>query len=205
MPLRTALASLVLAALPVGAQVPGMTGTLVVTNKAPSTASLVDVASGAVLATLPTGNGPHEVVAARDGRIAVVTDYGTGPAPGSTLTVIDVPGRRIARTIALGAYRRPHGIAFLPGDSVVAVTVEASQAVLLVDVTRGEVLRAVGTGKAGSHMVGVTADGRRAWTGDIGSNTVTELDLVAGRALRAIAVPATRSRDRKSTRLNSSH
>ena len=190
MPLRTALASLVLAALPIGAQVPGMTGTLVVTNKAPSTATLVDVASGAVLATLPTGNGPHEVVAARDGRIAVVTDYGTGPAPGSTLTVIDVPGRRIARTIALGAYRRPHGIAFLPGDSVVAVTVEASQAVLLVDVTRGEVLRAVGTEKAGSHMVGVTADGRRAWTGDIGSNTVTELDLVAGRALRAIAVPA---------------
>lgn len=192
MSLRPVLALAVFAALtalPLAAQVPGVQGTLVITNKSPSTATLVDAGSGTLLATLPTGNGPHEVVTSQDGRIAVVTDYGTGPAPGSTLTVIDVPGLRVARTIPLGEHRRPHGIVFLPGDSVVAVTVEASQAVLLVHVGRGEVLRAVRTDKPGSHMVGVAADGRRAWTGDIGSNTITELDLVLGRAVRVIAVP----------------
>ncbi len=187
--LRAALAALCLAT-PAAAQLPGVRGTLVVTNKAPGTATLVDAATGAVLATLPTGDGPHEVVASRDGRTAVVTDYGTGAAPGRTLTVIDVAGLRVARTIPLAPYLRPHGIVFLPGDSVVAVTSEATQQVVLVHVGRGEVLRAVATDKAGSHMVGVAADGRRAWTGDIGSGTVTELDLAAGRAVRAIAVPA---------------
>ena len=73
------------------AQVAGLTGTLVVTNKTPSTATIVDVASGRTLATLPTGTTPHEVVLSSDGALAVVTDYG---GPRRTLTVIDVPGLR---------------------------------------------------------------------------------------------------------------
>lgn len=172
------------------AQVPGLSGTIVVTNKSPSTATIVDVATGTTLATLPTGNGPHEVVVSRDGRTAVVTDYGTGPAPGGTLTVIDVAGLRVARTIALAEYPRPHGIVFLPGDSLVVVTSEAARAVVIVDVRSGRIVKGIPTDQAGSHMVGVAADGVRAWTGNIGSNTVTELDLRAGRALRSITVPA---------------
>lgn len=175
---------------PLAAQVPDRPGTLIVTNKAPATATFIDVATGRTLATLPTGHGPHEIVLSADGSTAVITDYGTGPQPGRTLTVLDVPNRRVARTIDLGEYRRPHGIAWLPGDSLVAVTVEASRAVLLVHVARGEVVRPVPTGQAGSHMVAVTADGTTAWTGDIGSNTVTELDLRTGQAIRHVDVPA---------------
>ena len=163
---------------------------MIVTNKEPSTATLVDVASGATLATLPTGNGPHEIAISRDGRTAVITDYGTGPAPGSSLTIIDVAALRVVRTLPLGDYRRPHGIVFLPGDSLVAVTVEASRAVLMVNVRTMQVVKEVRTEKNGSHMVGVAADGIRAWTGDVGSNTVTQLDLATGRALRSIDVPA---------------
>lgn len=178
------------AAPAVQAQVPGVTGTIIVTNKGPGTATLVDAASSRVRATLPTGDGPHEIVVSRDGRTAVVTDYGTGPAPGSTLTVIDVAAARVARTIPLGGFTRPHGIVFLPGDSLVAVTSEAARAVVVVDVRSGEIAQVARTGKEGSHMVGVASDGVRAWTGDIGSNTVTELDLISGRAMRSITVPS---------------
>ena len=172
-----------------GAQAPGVTGTLVVTNKTPATATIIDVESGRVLATLPTGNGPHEVVISSDGATAVVTDYGAQEA-GKTLTVIDVPGKKVVRTIDLGEYRRPHGIVFLPGDSMVAVTSETNRAVVTVDVRRGTVVRVAKTDQQGSHMVGVTADGRRGYTGDIGSNTVTELDMVSGAVLRRFDVPA---------------
>lgn len=174
----------------VHAQVPALPGTVVVTNKAPATATIIDVATGATLATLPTGHGPHEIVLSQDGSTAVITDYGTGARPGSTLTVIDVPARRVVRTIPLGSYTRPHGLVFLPGDSIVAVTSEAAQAVVLVHVSRGDVVRAAKTNKSGSHMVGVASDGVQAWTGDIGSNTVTELDLTTGRVMRSIDVPA---------------
>ena len=170
------------------AQVPGLSGTLVVTNKTPSTATIIDVATGRALATLPTGNNPHEVVITKDGRTAVVTDYGTGSSP--TLTVIDVPGKHVARTISLGQYTGPHGIAWLPGDSLVIVTSERTNNVVIVSVASGEIRKAIPTQHRGSHMVAVTADGRRAWTGDIGDNTVTELDVVSGTYLRSINVPA---------------
>ncbi|MBV9881319.1 MAG: YncE family protein [Gemmatirosa sp.] len=170
------------------AQSPGLAGTLVVTNKTPSTATIIDVATGRALATLPTGQGPHEVALSRDGGTAVVTDYGS--PQGNTLTVIDVPGLRVARTISLGEYRRPHGVAFLPGDSLVAVTSEATGNVVVVHVGAGAVRRAIPTTQAGSHMVGVVSDGARAYTGNIGSATASELDLRAGRFVRTFAVPA---------------
>lgn len=170
------------------AQVAGLTGTLVVTNKSPFTATIIDVASGRALATLPTGRGPHEVALSSDGRVAVVTDYGSGAAP--TLTVIDVEGRRVTRTIALGPYRAPHGIVFLPGDSIVAVTSEASSHLVLVHVGEGVVRKAIGTGSAGSHMVGVTANGATGFTGNMGTASVSQLDIAKGTLVRVFPVPA---------------
>jgi YVTN family beta-propeller protein len=167
----------------------GLTGTIIITNKQPSTATIIDAATGRHLATLPTGAGPHEIVMTQDARLAVVTDY--GGAPRKTLTVIDVPGMKVLRTIDLGTYTAPHGIAFLPGDSVVAVTSESTGNVVLVNINQGVVSRAIATEGVGSHMVGVTADGARGYTGNMRSNTVSELDMRDGRFLRSLPVPTT--------------
>jgi DNA-binding beta-propeller fold protein YncE len=171
-----------------GAQLPA--GTLVVTNKTPATATIIDVASNRILATLPTGQGPHEVAISRDGRTAVVTDYGGSGAGGASLTVIDVPARRVARTIELGQYRRPHGVAFLPGDSLVAVTSEQSRNVVIVHPASGQIRRAISTDANGSHMLTFGARADRIYTGNIGSNTVSELDVATGAVRRAFPVPA---------------
>ena len=171
------------------AQMPSLTGTIIVTNKTPSTATVIDVASAKVLATIPTGAGPHEITLSTDGRTAVVTDY--SGQPGRTLTVIDVPAMRVVRTIELAANPRPHGIQFLRGDSLVAVTSEQSGHVVVLNPHAGDILRAIPTEGLGSHMVGVTADGSRAYTGNMRSNTVSELDLRDGRFLRNLPVPTT--------------
>ena len=163
-------------------------GTLIVTNKSSSSASIISIASGQVVAELPTGNGPHEVAASRDGRWAVVSDYGAQTG-GSTLTVIDVAERRVVRSIDLGSYTRPHGITFLPGDSLVAVTSEASQNVVIVSVARGMVVRGISTGQTGSHMLAVTGAADRIYTANIGANSVSELDVARGETVRMFQVP----------------
>ena len=181
----------VLAGLPLATALafgnPEPDGLLIVANKQAASASLIDVRSGRILATVPTGIGPHEVAASRDGRWAVVTDYGAQSA-GSSLTVIDLRRREVARTIDLGVFRRPHGIAFLPGDSTVAVTCEANQAVLVVHVGRGEVVRHIDTGQGGTHMVSVTADGRKGYTANISDGTISEIDFATGTASRRLAI-----------------
>ena len=163
------------------------TGLLVVANKQEATASLIDVATGTVVATLPTGTGPHEAAVSHDGRWAVITDYGD-QRPGSSLTVLDLRSRSVARTIDLGMYRRPHGVAFLPGDTLVAVSVEANQAVLVVNVARGEVSLEIPTDQRGSHMVAVTADGRTGFTANIGDGSISEVHLAHGVPGRRLAV-----------------
>ncbi len=160
--------------------------TLIVLNKAEASASLLDTASGAEVARVPTGTGPHEVAVSPDGRLAVVADYGTREAPGKTLTVIDVAAARVLRTIALGTFTRPHGILFLADGKRVAVTVEGSKALLLVDVEKGAVLRSIETNQEVSHMVAVTRDETRAFVANIGSGSVSVLDLVSGKHLSDI-------------------
>lgn len=166
----------------------GPTGTLVVTNKGAATASVIDVATGGTLATLPTGQGPHEVALSSDGATAVVTDYGS-QTPGGTLTVIDVAGLAVSRTIELGEHGRPHGIGFLPGDSLVAVTSEGSGHVVIVHVATGAIRKAIPTMHQGSHMLAFGAAADRIYTGDIGSNTVSELDVASGAYVRSFDVP----------------
>jgi len=169
-----------LTASPLAAQTHG--DVLVVANKQAASATVLEVASGRTLATLQVGTGPHEVATSADGRWAVVTNYGA-QTPGNSLSVIDLDRLEVVRTIDLGEYRRPHGVAFLPGaPQRVAVTSEASRNVVLVNVAEGRVEGAIHTGQAGSHMLAVSPDGQRVYTANIPSGTVSVLD-VRGRTL----------------------
>lgn len=153
--------------------------TLAVANKAEATVSLIDLDSGAVVATLPTGDGPHEIGISADGRFALVTNYGTREQGGNSLTLIDIPAGSVVKTIDLGDYRRPHGVEWLDDESVV-VTVEANKALIVVDVARDKVTQSIGTDQEVSHMVALDPDRGRAYTANIGSGSVSVLDLGKG-------------------------
>ena len=176
------IAALAACALPLVAQKPA--DRLLVLNKAEATASLIDLASGKIVVTLPVGEGPHEVAVRDDGRLAVACNYGTGPAPGKSLTVLDLAELKVVRTIDLGAYRRPHGIAWLPDRKHVVVTVEANQGVLLVDVDAGTVVQFIATEQQGTHLMVISRDGKRAYTSNLGSGSVSMLDLTARTRLK---------------------
>jgi len=164
--------------------------TLVVLNKSEATASLIDLSSGAVRATLPTDHGPHEAAVSPDGRLALVGNYGSREKPGSSLTVIDVPTAKVVKTIDLGEYRRPHGLLWLPDGRRALVTAEGNRALLAVDVEKGVVERAFVTKQDVSHMVEVALDGKRAFVANIGSGSVSVIDLEQGIVLRTIETGA---------------
>jgi YVTN family beta-propeller protein len=156
-------------------------GTLVVLNKSDASASLIDLATDAVVATVPTGEGPHEVAVSPDGRRALATNYGTPAAPGSTLTLIDVEEGRALRTIALGEHRRPHGVVWLPDGKRAVVTVEASRAVLVVDTEAGTVEAAIKTDQDVSHMVALSKDGTRAFVAHTSADAIAAFYLPGGK------------------------
>ncbi len=162
-------------------------GVLLVANKSDHTLSFLDPNSGHTLATVPTGRHPHEVAVSPDGALAVVSNYGDRDTPGASLTVVDIQARAVLRTIELGEHRRPHGLAFLP-DGRLLVTAEGSGHLLVVRPREGELQRAVPTGQEVSHMV--VAAGARAFVANIGSGTVTVLDLERAEKVRDVPTGA---------------
>ena len=166
---------------------PARAGLLVVANQQGASATVLDAATLATIATVPVGVGPHEVAISPDGRWAVVTNYGDRTVQGNTLSVIDlslaVPA--VARTIDLGEYHRPHGAVFVGNGARLLVTSETSQRLVLVDFASGRVDTALATNARGSHMVVARRDGRRAWTANIADSSVTEYDVDARRTVRS--------------------
>jgi YVTN family beta-propeller protein len=158
---------------------------LIILNKFDGTATLLDRGGGGESAVLPTGQGPHEVAVSPDGRTAVVGNYGQRE-PGHTLTVIDVPKRRVVGTIDLEKFHRPHGIVFLPDGKHVLVTAEAERKLLVVDVDAGRVTAEIDTDQDISHMVALAPKLGRAFVANIGSGSVTAVDLSSSQGLATI-------------------
>ncbi|MGD8866552.1 MAG: YncE family protein [Gemmatimonadales bacterium] len=163
----------------------GSQGLLLVTNKSENTLSFFDPTSGEELARIETGPAPHEVAVTPDGKLAFVANYAS-----NSLTVVDVPGRAAVGTIDLGEHQRPHGLAVSSDGSSVWVTTEGSQHLVQVDVATRSVKRAIETGQRVTHMVVLVGSLGKAYTANIGSGTVTAIDIRAGKVLEHIATGA---------------
>jgi YVTN family beta-propeller protein len=147
--------------------------TLLVGNKEENSMVFVDPATNKILGKVATGNGPHEIAASTDGKLAFVANYGTGPAPGGTISVIDVVNQREIRKVDLSPLQRPHGLWF--ADGKVYFTAEANRVVGRYDPVANKIDWAMGTGQGTTHMVVADSAGR-VYTANIGGNSVTIIE-----------------------------
>jgi len=147
--------------------------TLLVLNKE-GTLAMVDPASKKILGTVRVGEQPHEVEASADGKLAFVTNYGTGPAPGNTLSVIDIAARKELHRVDLGTLRRPHGVAVAGNKAY--FTAEANKIVGRYDPAKNQVDWLLGTGQNSTHMVWVKPDETLMFTANIGSDSMTMIE-----------------------------
>lgn len=146
---------------------------LIVLNKQDATLVTVDPATGKVVGTVATGEGPHEVAVSPDGRTAFVGNYGA-QTPGSTISVIDLATLKETRRVDLGPLRRPHGIQF--ADGKLYYTAEANRVVARLDPSSLQTDWVFGTGQAGTHMLWVNRDATRLYTCNIGSDSMTIME-----------------------------
>ena len=164
---------------------PADASTLVVANKAEATVSLIDLDNAQVVATLPTGVGPHEVGISPDGRFAIVTNYGNRETSGNSLTMVDIGAATVVKTIDLGEYLSPHGVEWID-SSTIAVTAEDNKSLLVIDVSTEEIVSVIETDQDVSHMLTLSEDGKRAYVTNIGSGSLTVIDLESGERIANI-------------------
>lgn len=151
---------------------------LLALSKQDHTLSIVDPDTLNLVARIPVGDDPHEVVASADGKTAYVSNYGFGAF--HTLAVIDLVSQKQLPFIDLGALRGPHGLVFEKGK--VWFTAEAAKAIGSYDPVAAKIDWIMGTGQDRTHMLYVFPDARRILTTNVNSATVTIMDKTEGRA-----------------------
>jgi YVTN family beta-propeller protein len=171
-------------------------GLLLVANKGNATLSIVDAGSGMqVSAVNEEGITGHEVAVSPDGRRAYVPIYssagvGQPGTDGRLIRVIDIASRSIVGTVDFGRGVRPHRPVFGPRDGLLYVTTEIDQTVSIIDPASLTVVGSIPTGYPQSHMLAISSDGRRGYTANVRSGTVSILDLEARRLIKVIPVSA---------------
>jgi DNA-binding beta-propeller fold protein YncE len=149
---------------------------LLVLSKGDHTLAMVDPASLHVLARMPSGPDPHEVVASTDGKFAYISNYGFGAY--NTITVVDLVEQKTLPAVDLGALRGPHGLAFAGGK--VWFTAEAAKAIGSYDPATKKVDWVLGTGQNRTHMIFVSEDLKRMVTSNVSSATMTLIEKSVG-------------------------
>jgi len=144
---------------------------LLALSKTDHTLAMVDPATLKVIAKMPVGSDPHEVIASADGKTAYVTIYGGGSL--HEIDVIDLATKRSLAPIDTKPFLGPHGITFAAGK--VWFTAEGSKSVARFDPATHAFDWAMGTGQDRTHMIYVTPDAKRIYTTNVSSGTVSIL------------------------------
>ena len=149
-------------------------GQLLVLNKQEATLAFVDPSTMQVVARVPVGDGPHEVVTSADGRRAYVSNYGQ-QTPGNSLSIIDVAARKELKRLDLGPLLRPHGIVEREGK--IYFTAELNRAVARYNPETDKVDWIMGTGQRIGHMLVFHPQKKTIYTANILGDSVSVIEL----------------------------
>jgi DNA-binding beta-propeller fold protein YncE len=144
---------------------------LLALSKNDHTLAIVNSVTLKVIARVPVGPDPHEVVASADGKTAYVTNTGGGRS--YEINVIDLVAQKALPNIDTRPLLGPHGIMFANGK--VWFSAEGAKAVGRFDPAIGKLDWSMGTGQDRTHMVYVTQDEKKIYTTNVNAGTVSIL------------------------------
>jgi YVTN family beta-propeller protein len=149
---------------------------LLALSKSEQTLSIIDPTTLAVVARIPAGPDPHEVIASDDGKFAYISNYGGGAY--NTITVVDLVTQKALPVIDLGALRGPHGLAYAGGK--LWFTAEAAKAIGSYDPAKKQIDWILGTGQDRTHMIYVFPRLGPIVTSNVNSATITVIEKSNG-------------------------
>jgi len=162
---------------------------LLVGNKGEDSISFINLETGRETRRVSvSGSAPHEIAITPDNVFAAVVNYG-----GAAIDVFEIGRQSKVATIELGENKNPHGLVALKNGGFIATTEGGKSIVQLTptiekptaprsidcpnDWTYDWTVEAIPTGQDGTHMIAISSDNKIAYTANLGSGTVSRIDL----------------------------
>ncbi len=155
----------------IGGAQPTPKRSLLALSKTDHTLAIIDPASLKIVARIPVGTDPHEVIASSDGKTAYVTIYGGGSL--HELDVLDLIAQKPLVNLDTRPLLGPHGLVFANGKAW--FTAEGSKSIGRYDPATGKLDWSMGTGQDRTHMIYVSSDAKSIYTTNVSSGTVSIL------------------------------
>jgi len=151
--------------------------TLLALSKDDHTVAIVDPATLQVLARIPSGPDPHEIIASSDGKLAYISNYGGADSSLNTISVVDLVARKALPPIDLGALHSTHGLAFQDGK--LYFTAETNRVIGRYNPATQRVDWILGTGQDRTHMIAVANSLDQIITSNVSSGTISIIEQIA--------------------------
>ena len=177
-------------------------------GKGEDSISFINLETGRETRRVPvSGSAPHEIAITPNGKFAAVVNYG-----GATIDIFNIGHKSIVATIDLGENKNPHGLVPLKNGGFVATT-EGGQSIVQLTPTIEKptarrsidcpnewtydwIVESIPTVQQGTHMIAVSSDNKVAYTANLGSGTVSRINLTtkvvksvdAGKEVEGVAV-----------------
>ncbi len=152
-------------------------GALLVVTKQTHALAIVDGETLRVLAHVPIGQDPHEVVVGPDGRTAFVSNFGEGTL--HTLARVDLMHAAALPAVDLLPLVGPHGFGCM--GTGCGLRLRGRRRWGCWTRAQDRVVEVLGTGQQNSHMLWVSRDGAKMLVSNAGSGTMTVFDRVTVR------------------------
>jgi YVTN family beta-propeller protein len=159
------------------AQTPTPASALLILEKDSTQLDIIDPATLKIVAKVPVGADPHEVIASADGKTAYVSNYMGQQGPQHKLSVVDLVGQKALPPIELGALEGPHGLDFAGGE--LYFTAETSKVIGRYDPATKKIDWVMGTGQDRTHMVWVGQSLDKIVISNVSSATISIIELVS--------------------------
>lgn len=122
------------------------------------------------VAKIPVGDDPHEVVTSPDGSHAYISKPLMNDK-GHEIAVLNLKTLQLEKNIDTKPFLVPHGLVYL--NNQLWFTAQGSKAVGIYDIINNTVTEVFGTGQDFTHLLYVTTDGKRFYTTNVESGTVS--------------------------------
>jgi len=161
---------------------------VVVANQDHGVATIVDIAEWRLVAHVDVDMNPHEGAASPDGRTVALASPSTRMGNANKVSLVDVGSARLLRSIDLGSFRWPHGIAFLDARMLV-VSSQTRSGIVFVETDLGAPIVPVEAPGSKPYLLHVAHASGRIYTSSPQTNTMAEYDLAKRTFVRDIRVP----------------
>ena len=144
---------------------------LLALSKADHVLAIIDPVTLKIIARVPVGPDPHEIISSSDGKTAYVSNMGGGSL--HEMNVIDLIGQKALPNIDTKPFIGLHGLTFIGGK--LWFTAEGSKSIGRYDPATAQIDWSMGTGQDRTHMIFVTPDEKKIYTTNVTSATVSIL------------------------------